>query len=417
MRFVRRASLVFSLVLIVAIVVGYVARHSELAGQRDTRLTTAADLGATRFSALLDAVTVAARAGTDPRTTIDAFASRHPEVGVCAVATDVEPVCGGRGPQPTADVVEDLRAIRSADQLRDDLQVVVYEAMMTIEVDGPVLSLAVRAPVSVMRDPVGPSVFASTVLPAGAEDGGFAVDKDLRQTAADVAAVPDLFVVASGDDAVHLPGDEQRFYLIIFTLAVLLLALAGITLFVEQRNLLERASFDSLTKLPNRSEFERRAADAIATAERQGTGLCLLLFDLNGFKQVNDTYGHQTGDEMLKVVGSRLRKAVRDGDIVARWGGDEFVVVMPGIDNDEMGTKRARQLAEQVSGRTRLEGVDVPLRVRVSVGVAIASGEGIDLDALVESADKAMYQAKRDGLVSLVSDDRNGHVPLAAVEA
>ena len=99
--------------------------------------------------------------------------------------------------------------------------------------------------------------------------------------------------------------------------------------------------------------------------------MCLLLFDLNGFKLVNDTYGHQAGDEMLKVVGSRLRKAVREGDIVARWGGDEFVVVMPGIADEEMGAKRAQQLADQIAGRTRLEGVPEALRVKVSVGVAL----------------------------------------------
>jgi diguanylate cyclase (GGDEF)-like protein len=112
---------------------------------------------------------------------------------------------------------------------------------------------------------------------------------------------------------------------------------------------------------------------------------------------VNDTYGHHAGDEMLRVVGSRLRKAVRDDDIVARWGGDEFVVMMPGTADTEMAIKRAEQLAEQVSGRTRIEGVAEALRVRVSVGVAIWPRHGAELQALVEAADQAMYQAKRDG--------------------
>ena len=140
--------------------------------------------------------------------------------------------------------------------------------------------------------------------------------------------------------------------------------LAGATLVAEQRTLVERASFDPLTKLPNRGEFERRAVDVIANADRQDSEVCLLLFDLNGFKLVNDTYGHRAGDEMLRVVGSRLRKAVRDQDIVARWGGDEFVVMMPGIGDDEMGAKRAQQLADQVAGRTRLDGVQDALRVQ-----------------------------------------------------
>jgi diguanylate cyclase (GGDEF)-like protein len=194
-------------------------------------------------------------------------------------------------------------------------------------------------------------------------------------------------------------------------LAVVLLVLAGATLVAEQRSLVERASFDQLTKLPNRGEFERRAADAIAAAERQESDLCLLLFDLNGFKLVNDTYGHHAGDEMLRVVGSRLRKAVRDQDIVARWGGDEFVVAMPGIGDAEMGAKRAQQLAEQIAGRTRLEGVAEALRVRVSVGVAIWPRHGADLHTLVEAADRAMYQAKRDGLTWQVADDQTPTAP------
>lgn len=404
MRMVRRASLVFSLTLIVAITVGYVARRSEMANERDLGLTTAAQIGASRMSAIVDAVEIAAAAGTDPEATAAALASAHPQLGICAV--DVERVsCAGDGPAPERDVVEQRRLERQrGDERREQAAIAAYESVLSIEVEGPAVSVIVKSPIDAVSDRGAIAVWATTFLPAGTSVGIFAVENGIRQTATTVDSAPGVFVVAATEDAVRLPGDEQRFYVLIFTLACILFVLAGVTLYVEQRNLLERASFDQLTKLPNRGEFERRAADALANAERQNAGVCLLLFDLNGFKLVNDSYGHAAGDEMLRIVGSRLRKAVREGDIVARWGGDEFVVVMPGIADDEMGAKRAQQLADQICGRTRLDGVSEALRIKVSVGVAVWPRHGQDLQTLVEAADQAMYEAKRGGDTWRVAD-------------
>ena len=396
MRVVRRASLIFSLTLIVAIAVGYVARRMEMAGQRDQALTAAAEVGASRMSAIVGAIEIAAGSGSDPVVTAQALAAEHPELGVCVVdAEDFS--CAGDGPQPSSSVA-DKRAERAAGEAEQGpAEVNGYESLIIIEDAGAAVSVIAQLPAAAVVDRGDIAVWATTLQPEGTSAGRYAVEDGIRQTATEVDSAPGLFVVARTQDAVHLPEGERQFYLLIFTLAVVLLVLAGATLVAEQRSLVERASFDPLTKLPNRGEFERRAADMIANAERQDTEVCLLLFDLNGFKMVNDTYGHHAGDEMLRVVGSRLRKAVRDDDIVARWGGDEFVVMMPGIGDNEMGAKRAEQLAGQVSGRTRLEGVPDALRVRVSVGVAIWPHHGVELHSLVEAADQAMYQAKRDG--------------------
>jgi diguanylate cyclase (GGDEF)-like protein len=409
-RVVRRASLIFSVTMIVAIGVGYFARKAEIAHERDVLLAAAADVGAADMSAIVTAVELAAATGTDPETTAEALASVHPELGVCVVIEDPAS-CDGSRPEPSSSLVGDHA--RSADQGsgqragqpdRSRAEIETYESVITIVADGPELAVIVQAPLDVI-DPGGAiSVWATTFLPSGSSPNRFVVEDGVRQTATPLGAVPGVFVVAATEDSVPVPAAEQRFYLVVFGLAVTLLALTGATMLMDQRNLLERASFDPLTKLPNRGEFQRKAAEALAVAERQETGVCLLLFDLNGFKLVNDTYGHHAGDEMLQVVGARLRKAVRGGDTVARWGGDEFVVLMPGIADDEMGLKRAGQLAEQVAGRTRLDSVPEPLRVKVSVGVSIFPRHGTDLAEMMESADSAMYEAKRTGVMVRVSE-------------
>ncbi|NNE10794.1 MAG: GGDEF domain-containing protein [Ilumatobacter sp.] len=403
----RRASLVFSLVLIVAIAVGYVARTSALADQRDARLTSASELGAARLTAIVRAASVAAQAATDPASTAVALAAVHPDVGVCVVGPDGQ-VCDGDGPAPSeAALAEEAARRADPDVGSTDIEtdVTVYDSRMTVVAQGRELTVFVTAPADVVDGAFAYPVKATTLLPAEARVGQYSVDRGLRQTSSDVESAAGVYVVATADDEVRLPDDEYRFYLVIFALAVTLMLLAGVNLVAEQRNLLERASFDPLTKLPNRSEFERRAKELLALAVREQRKVCILMFDLNGFKKVNDTYGHKAGDELLKVVGSRLRKAVRDHDIVARWGGDEFVAVMPGIDSEEMGARRARQLAEQIGGRTRLDGVEDPIRVKVSVGVAVWPGHGHDLDSLVIAADQAMYEAKRDGSVCRIAEE------------
>jgi diguanylate cyclase (GGDEF)-like protein len=153
-----------------------------------------------------------------------------------------------------------------------------------------------------------------------------------------------------------------------------------------------QAMTDALTGLPNRKRLAERTAAALEDDDAAGPSL--LLFDLDRFKEVNDTLGHHVGDRLLEVVGSRLTAAVRPGDTVARLGGDEFAVLLPATGVDEA-DQTARRLLEELSAPIRLGGL--LLDVRGSVGVAVAPEHGIDLEQLLQHADVAMYLAKEGG--------------------
>ena len=386
--------MVFSLVLVVAIAVGYLGRRSEVAEVRDQELTRAAEVGAARVDAVVDASRVAAMSADSPSAAVRAVRSTYPSVSACAGNVD-ESSCEGPLSQQLATV----------DLVPDDdlLEVTARDDVVIIEADGPSIAIRIVAPIdqwSGGSDDI--EVVASTLQPTQGV-GSLVESNGRRQTSAAVLSAPGTYVLAETSAAIRLPADEERFYALVAGLAVLLLLLAGTNLISEQRVLRERATFDALTKLPNRSEFHRRALEVLAAAERQEFPVCLLLFDLNGFKQINDTYGHQVGDELLRIVGQRLATSVRSDDLVARWGGDEFVALMPGMESEEMAVRRGRQIAECVAGRARIDGVADALRVRTSVGVALWPAHADDFDALLEAADDAMYRAKREGAVAAVA--------------
>jgi diguanylate cyclase (GGDEF)-like protein/PAS domain S-box-containing protein len=154
-----------------------------------------------------------------------------------------------------------------------------------------------------------------------------------------------------------------------------------------------RATHDALTGLPNRTLFADRVTQAISEASRAGIGRALVMLDLDGFKAINDTYGHHAGDEVLRTVGERLSKVLRAADTVARLGGDEFGVLLVG-DVSATGIQAIiSKLSSKVAEPIAVGGDSVALIL--SVGVAMFPGDGTTYEALAASADRTMYTAKR----------------------
>ncbi len=155
------------------------------------------------------------------------------------------------------------------------------------------------------------------------------------------------------------------------------------------------AHFDSLTGLPNRALLLDRLDQALTSAERSRKQVAVLFLDLNRFKQVNDTLGHECGDILLKTVAERLKACVRKVDTVARLGGDEFVMVLPGINSREPVSSITNNLIASISAPVSLPGTTEA--VSVSIGVSFYPEDGRDAATLIGNADSAMYAGKRSG--------------------
>ncbi|MGA2455004.1 MAG: sensor domain-containing diguanylate cyclase [Solirubrobacteraceae bacterium] len=153
-----------------------------------------------------------------------------------------------------------------------------------------------------------------------------------------------------------------------------------------------RATFDELTGCHNRASF-MRALEANVTAVAPGGERAVMFVDLDRFKELNDRYGHAAGDELLRVLGERLRETVRGNDLVGRVGGDEFLVMCPEVGGADGAMRLAERLARTLHERVRLTAGSVS--PQVSIGVAWSDGDDVDADALVAQADAAMYQSKR----------------------
>lgn len=163
----------------------------------------------------------------------------------------------------------------------------------------------------------------------------------------------------------------------------------------NEKRIYDLAHFDSLTTLPNRTLFKDRLHQALNTAKREKSRLALMFLDLDRFKPVNDTYGHDVGDQVLQAVAGRLRECVRESDTISRTGGDEFIILLPNIDAAQDALLVANKILHGVSLPLELNGIQVQLTA--SIGIAIYPEHGSNEKTLSKNADDAMYCVKESG--------------------
>jgi diguanylate cyclase (GGDEF)-like protein len=183
------------------------------------------------------------------------------------------------------------------------------------------------------------------------------------------------------------PKYNEEFYIAIFT---------DISSLKEaDKKLHFYANHDVLTKLANRVNFETHLKSSLAYCERRNTKIALFFIDLDKFKDVNDTYGHSIGDEMLKTVAKRLEESIRKEDFIARLGGDEFVLIIKDVkDNDDMLTL-AHKINENIKEPIVIG--DKVFFMSLSIGISIFPDHGKDTEDLIKHSDAAMYEVKENG--------------------
>lgn len=198
---------------------------------------------------------------------------------------------------------------------------------------------------------------------------------------------------------------EHSFFLTESILAIAILLAGGFPVFLVYRKMLDHraakaealylAEHDNLTGAPNRRNLEQRVAGALSLARRNDQSVAALLLDIDRFKEINDNYGHQAGDAVLRAFTQRLKAACRAGDIVARLGGDEFVLLQIGSPQPHGAATLAERLTKALSEPYSVDGIE--LICGASVGVAVFPQDADDWDALLSCADAAMYKSKSSG--------------------
>ena len=252
----------------------------------------------------------------------------------------------------------------------------------------------------------GGSIIERTTLGSDAIDGGAsggvpAIESYLvlaASTAPDQAVgVVEVYLPYAPIEALRADSLRRMQLVLLAALAVLWLALAVVVWSVTRR--VHRQSdrhehlalHDTLTGLPNRALYADRVASALAAARRSGTDVGLAIVDLDRFKEVNDSLGHQNGDAFLRLVADRMAASIRPGDTLARLGGDEFGIVLPGANDETIG--HILQRVQEMLGE-EIELAGVPVSAEASIGYAVWPTDADDAETLLQRADLALYTAK-----------------------
>ncbi|MFW5802174.1 MAG: diguanylate cyclase, partial [Spirochaeta sp.] len=199
-----------------------------------------------------------------------------------------------------------------------------------------------------------------------------------------------IIAVAEDDTRQVLRRDQLLTFSLLFAVLIIIELLSW-SLLADPQELARLSRTDQLTKVLNRRWFRHEAEREIEEAERYGHPLSLIIFDIDFFKDINDTFGHNSGDQVLQQLTRLVEEQIRAGDILARWGGEEFVVLLPHSDCDA-----ALQAAEKLRQETASAPLSPDRRITISLGIAQLQ-EGETLDHLVGRADRAMYRAKTEG--------------------
>ncbi len=210
--------------------------------------------------------------------------------------------------------------------------------------------------------------------------------------------------IESFEETVYFPDEKPRYVLVnkasYTNFAGEVDGLVGVIIDITERKKAEEevtrlALYDDLTKLPNRRLFFERLSQSFSRAKRNKTYVAVMYIDLNGFKPINDTFGHEAGDEVLHQIGKRISRTIRKMDTGARIGGDEFALILPDLPKVEGAETVAKKIARAIHRPITYQ--DHELTVTASIGIGIYPEDGSKTDEIVNRADEAMYSAKQNG--------------------